>query len=77
MGTSSTWAIDSRSELSYIATIMGASIRELEDTYFRRLRRSDDQLRAAFDAYDACRDWDVWALSGHRMALFGDADERT
>jgi hypothetical protein len=25
---------------------------ELEDTYFRWLRRTDDQLRAVFDAYD-------------------------
>ena len=40
-------------ELSYLATIMSTSIRELEDTYFRWLRRSDDRLLAAFDAYDA------------------------
>jgi hypothetical protein len=26
---------------------------ELEDTYFRWLRRTDEQLLAAFDAYDA------------------------
>jgi len=32
--------------------VIGTSIRELEDTYFRWLRRTDDQLRAAFDAYD-------------------------
>jgi hypothetical protein len=31
---------------------MGTSIRELEDTYHRWLRRTDKQLRAAFDAYD-------------------------
>jgi hypothetical protein len=31
---------------------MGTSVRELEDTYFRFLTRTDDQLRAAFDAYD-------------------------
>jgi integrase len=47
-----TWAIESGIELSYIATIMGTSIRELEDTYFRWLRRSDDHIRAALDAYD-------------------------
>ena len=35
---------------------MGTSIRELEDTYFRWLRRTDEQLRAAFDAYDAALD---------------------
>jgi integrase len=52
--TFATWAIESRSiELSYLATIMGTSVRELEDTYFRWLRRTDEQLRAAFDAYDA------------------------
>jgi hypothetical protein len=28
-------------------------VRELEDTYFRRLTRTDDQLRASLDAYDA------------------------
>jgi len=27
-------------------------MRELEDTYHRSLRRTDDQLRAALDAYD-------------------------
>ena len=40
-------------QLSYLATIMGTSVRELEDTYFRWLRRTDDHLRAAFDQYDA------------------------
>jgi hypothetical protein len=30
--------------------IMGTSIRELEDTYHLWLRRTDDQLREAFDA---------------------------
>ena len=39
-------------QLSYLATIMGTSVRELEDTYFRWLRRTDDQLLAVFDAYD-------------------------
>jgi hypothetical protein len=32
---------------------MGTSVRELEDTYFRFMTRTDDQLRAAFDAYDS------------------------
>lgn len=32
---------------------MGTSVKELEDTYFRWLRRTDDQLLAAFDAYDS------------------------
>lgn len=39
--------------LAQLATIMGTSIRELEDTYHRWLRRTDEQLRVAFDAYDA------------------------
>jgi integrase len=52
--TFATWAIESgRIELSYLARIMGTSVRELEDTYFRWLRRTDQQLRAALDAYDA------------------------
>jgi integrase len=52
--TFATWAIESgRVELSFLARVMGTSVRELEDTYFRWLRRTDDQLRAAFDAYDA------------------------
>jgi hypothetical protein len=40
-------------EASYLAVVMGTSIRELEDTYFRWLKRTDEQLRATFDAYDA------------------------
>jgi hypothetical protein len=38
--------------LAQLATIMGTSIRELEDTYHRWRRRTDEQLRAALDAYD-------------------------
>ena len=55
-----TWAIEGSVQLSYLATIMGTSVRELEDTYFRWLRRTDEQLLAAFDAYDE----NVWAQSG-------------
>ena len=52
--TFATSAIESgKVELSYLARIMGTSVRELEDTYFRWLQRTDDQLRAALDAYDA------------------------
>jgi integrase len=51
--TFATWAIEGGMELSFLARIMGTSIRELEDTYFRWLTRTDDQLRAALDAYDA------------------------
>jgi hypothetical protein len=31
---------------------MGTSVRELEDTYFRWLVRTDDHLRELFDMYD-------------------------
>lgn len=52
--TFATWAIESAQiELSYLSRIMGTSVRELEDTYFRWLQRTDEQLRAALDAYDA------------------------
>jgi len=52
--TFATWAIeDGPIPLAQLATIMGTSIRELEDTYHRWLRRTDDQLRAALDAYDS------------------------
>jgi len=51
--TFATWAIeDGKIPLAQLATIMGTSIRELEDTYHRWLRRTDESLRAAFDAYD-------------------------
>lgn len=50
--TFATWGIESGVQASYLAAIMGTSIREREDTYFRWLRRTDEQLRAAFDAYD-------------------------
>lgn len=48
-----TWAIEDGSiPLPQLATIMGTSIRELEDTYHRWLQRTDERLLAAFDAYD-------------------------
>jgi hypothetical protein len=51
--TFATWAIESGDvQLWYLATIMGSSIVRLEDTYARWLSRTDDKLRAAFDAYD-------------------------
>jgi integrase len=50
--TFATWAIESGIELSFLARIMGTSVRELEDTYFRWLTRTDDQLRGLPDAYD-------------------------
>lgn len=51
--TFATWAIeDGRIPIPQLATIMGTSIREIEDTYFRWLRRTDETLLAAFDSYD-------------------------
>jgi integrase len=54
--TFATWAMESGAvELWYLAKIMGTSTVQLEDTYARWLTRTDEQLRAAFDAYDAAR----------------------
>jgi integrase len=51
--TFATWASEEGSiPLPQLATIMGTSIREIEDTYFRSLRRTDERLIAALDAYD-------------------------
>jgi integrase len=51
--TFATWAIESGEiPLQHLATVMGTSVTQLEDTYARWLKRTDDQLRAAFDAYD-------------------------
>jgi integrase len=47
-----TWAIEADTKLSYLARIMGTSVSVIEDTYFRWLQRTDDELLAAFDAYD-------------------------
>ena len=43
--SSALWLID-------LAQIMGTR-RHVEDTYFRWMKRTDDQLRSMFDAYDA------------------------
>jgi integrase len=52
--TFATWAIESGGiELWYLARVMGTSVTQIEDTYARWLKRTDDQLRATFDAYDA------------------------
>jgi integrase len=48
-----TWAIESGVQLSYLAVVMGTSIVQIEDTYARWLKRTDEQLRAAFNSYDA------------------------
>jgi hypothetical protein len=41
--------------LSHLATIMGTSVVQIEDTYARWLKRTDDRLRAVFDASDVSR----------------------
>lgn len=52
--TFATWAIESGAvELWYLAKIMGTSVVQLEETYARWLKRTDAQLVAALDAYDA------------------------
>jgi hypothetical protein len=40
-------------QFSYLATIMGTSLVQIEDTYARWLQPTDKQLRAALDADDA------------------------
>jgi integrase len=50
--TFATWAIESGVHLWHLATIMGTSVVQLEDTYARWLKRTDDHLRTTFDAYD-------------------------
>jgi hypothetical protein len=47
-----TWAIESGVEIWYLARVMGTSVVQIEDTYARWLKRTDDQLRSLFDAYD-------------------------
>jgi integrase len=48
-----TWALEDGSiPLTQLAPIAGTSIREIEDTYHRWLKRTDERLIAALDAYD-------------------------
>jgi integrase len=51
--TFATWAIEDGVPLWHLAVVMGTSVVQIEDTYARWLKRTDDQLRATFDAYDA------------------------
>jgi integrase len=52
--TLATWAIeDGRISLILLARMMGTSVQELEDTYFRWLSRTDEQVRTLLDEYDA------------------------
>jgi integrase len=50
--TFATWSIESGVHIWHLAQVMGTSIVQIEDTYARWLKRTDDQLRAAFDLYD-------------------------
>jgi integrase len=50
--TFATWALESGVEVLYLARIMGTSVAQIEDTYARWLRGTDDHLRAVLDAYD-------------------------
>ncbi len=52
LGSRATWAIEAGVQLWHLATIMGTSVFELEDTYGRWLKRTDEQLRATLNAYD-------------------------
>ena len=50
------WAIESPGvELLYLARVMGTSVAQIEDTYARWLKRTDDQFRALLDGYDQQR----------------------
>ncbi len=52
--TFATWAIEDGIPLWHLATIMGTSVVQIEDTYARWARSAPTHaLRAAFDAYDA------------------------
>ena len=50
--TFATWGIEAGVSPLYLARSMGTSVRELEDTYFRWLDRTDDRVRGVLDAYD-------------------------
>ena len=50
--TFASWAIDSGTPMWQIATVMGTSVVQLEDTYASWLKRTDEQMRSIFDEYD-------------------------
>jgi integrase len=68
--TFGTWAIESGMHVWHLATVTGTSIR---DTYARWLTRTDDQLRAALNAYDTASRHGL----GTETPENGYADERT
>jgi integrase len=51
--TFATWSVESGMSLILLARMMGTSVRELEDTYFRWMSRTDEQVRTLLDDYDA------------------------
>lgn len=51
--TFATWSIEQGVHLWHLATVMGTSVTQLEDTYARWLKRTDEHLRGLFDDYDA------------------------
>lgn len=53
--TLATWAIEDGIQLSYLATIMGTSVAQIEDTYARWLKRTDERLQEAFALGDSRR----------------------
>jgi integrase len=53
--TFATWAIEAGVQALVSRHAHGNGVTQLEDTYARWLKRTDDQLRTAFDAYDARR----------------------
>ncbi len=50
--TFATWAIEGGMNPMLLGPLMGTSVRELEDTYFRWLSRTDEQVRTLLDNYD-------------------------
>ena len=58
--TFATWSIEGGVQLSHLATIMGTSVRELEDTYFRWLKRTATNSEPHFDVYDEANGHGHW-----------------
>jgi integrase len=51
--TFATWSVEGGMSLILLARMMGTSVRELEDTYFRWMSRTDEQVRTLLDDYDS------------------------
>jgi integrase len=72
--TFATWAIEDERPPLAPCDGHGTSVREIEDTYARWLKRTDEQLRLTFAAGDARR---LGPTVGPDAAQPGYADERT